>query len=258
MTNPTALEAAFRYPPYELPIDMWKSAPSMAEAPRRLARTPAPGGGVWAVHSSFLPKDSVGRDRSYFSHLLRFASIDCTAVLRSWAADEWATSYPPGDPKSLPGKVRLPVGPLVSDDALTMFLGDPPMGPTELSVSVCPTRLRGAPGERRDLFARVFLAVLQAAEDNNRRLYVHAEPGVVALLLYGAVRLLPHSMLADLTFSTYEPYHRNIRDYKLARVVGTYLGPGNQGLGNDLISPRTTALDTFHPAKSSSELRKPL
>ena len=258
MTNATALEAAFRYPPYELPIDMWKNAPSVTEAPRRLARTAAPGGGVWTVHSAYIPKDSVGRDRSYFSHLLRFASVDTAAVLRSWSADEWVTSYPPGAPKSLPGKVRLPVGPLVSDDALTMFLGDPPMGPSELSVTVCPMRLRGAAGERRDLFARVFYAVLQVAEDNNRRLYIHAEPGVVALLLYGAVRLLPNSMLTDLTFSTYEPYHRNIRDYKLARVVGTYLGPGSQGLGADLITPRTIALDTFHPAKSSPELRKPL
>jgi hypothetical protein len=256
-TVPAALDAAFRYPPYELPIDMWKALPPVVATPRRLARTKNQDGGVWAVHSAYLAKDTVGRDRSYFSHLLRLPAAEPAAVLRSWGADGWVTAHPPGAPKELPG-AKLPVGTLVGDAALTAFLGDAPSGPTDLNVTVCPPRLRGAVGERRDLFARFFLAVLLVTEDENRRLYVHAEPGLVALLTYGAVRLLPRSIAADLTFSTYEPHQRNIRDYKLARVIGTYLGAADKGLDGDLSAGRNLVLDTFVPARSSAELRKPL
>ncbi len=257
-----ALDAAFRYPPYELPIDMWRDPPPPAAAPQRLARTRYPEGGVWAVHSAYLAKDSVDRDRSYFSHLLLLGAAEPAAVLRSWGAAGWVTSYPPGAEKKLPG-ARLPIGPLVSDAALTAFLGDQPPGPTDLSLTVCPPRLRTSGAERSDLFARALQALLLLAaeeEPQRRRLYVHAEPGVVALLLYGAVRLLPPAVTDDLTFSTFEPYHRNIRDYKLAEVVGTYIGPpeNGKGLDADLGTTRGIALDTIVPARSSRELRAPL
>ena len=100
------------------------------------------------------------------------------------------------------------------------------------------------------------ILTLDAARD--RRLFIHAEPGVVALLLYGAVRLLPQRLTSNLTFSTFEPYHRNIRDYKLARVVGTYLGSLEKGLEADLGSAGIVALDTFNFSRSSVELRKPM
>ncbi|QJW94504.1 GAP1-N2 domain-containing protein [Frigoriglobus tundricola] len=256
--DPAALDAAFRYPPYELPIDLWRDPPSAANAPRRLARARHPAGGVWAAHSAYLVKDTVGRDRSYFSHLMQFPAAPAAAVLRSWGADEWVTDYPPGASKALPGNVELPVGALVSDAALTAFLGDSPPGPTELSRTVCPPRLRGTPGERRDLFGRLFLAALVLTEDANRRLYVHAEPGVLALLLYGAVRLLPQSAVADLTFSTYEPAQRDLRDPRLGRVVGTYLGAPGKTLAPDALAPNGLVLDTFALGRSSPELRKPV
>ena len=56
------------------------------------------------------------------------------------------------------------------------------------------------------------------------------------MLLYAAVRLLPPAWTADLTFSTFEPYHRGIQDYKLATVVGTYFGVPGQGLDEDVVS----------------------
>ena len=257
-----ALDAAFRYPPYELPIDMWRDPPPPAAAPRRLARTRYPDGGVWAVNSAYLAKDSVDRDRSYFSHLMLLNAAEPVAVLRSWGADGWVTSYPPGAEKQL-DRTPLPFGALVSDAALTAFLGDHPPGPTDLSLTVCPSRLRTSGTDRSDLLARVLQALLLLAaeeEPQRRRLYIHAEPGVVALLLYGAVRLLPPAVTDDLTFSTFEPYHRNIRDYKLAEVVGTYIGPpeNGKGLDADLGTSRGIALDTIVPARSSRELRAPL
>ena len=254
-----ALDAALRYPPYELPIDLWTEQTPVPAAPRRLARTSHPAGGVWVAHSAFLATDAVGRDRSYFTHLLRL-DADAAEVLQTWGSGGWVTNYPPGATKVLAGGARLPVGSLVGDEALTAFLGDAPTGPTELGVTVCPTRLRGSAAARRDLFARALRAVLLLDEvrDERRRLYIHAEPGVVALLLYGAIRLLPHAATVRLTFSTFEPYHRNIRGYALADVVGTYLGAAGKGLDADLGTTRGIALDTFVPARSSPELQQPL
>ncbi|AWM41174.1 hypothetical protein GobsT_02150 [Gemmata obscuriglobus] len=261
VTDPAALDAAFQYPPYELPLELWRDPPAPEFAPRRLARTKVPRGGrVWAVHSAYLAKDTVGRDRSYFSHLLLLPAAEPAEVLRSWGSEEWVTSYPPAESKALPRNAGLPPGELVNDDALAAFLNDGASGPTELSRTVCPSRLRASAPERRALFARMLRAMLLLAEEEDaarRRLFVHAEPGLVALLLYGAVRLLPPAVTDDLTFSTFEPHQRNLRDYKLAEVVGTYTGSPERGLEPDLGTTRGIALDTFAPARSSPELRAP-
>ena len=74
-------------------------------------------------------------------------------------------------------------------------------------------------------------------------------------MLYGAIRLLPPAATDHLTFSTFEPYHRNLRDYKLAEVVGTYLGGADRGLDPDLGTTRGIAVDSFIASRSSPELR---
>ena len=216
------LDAAFRYPPYELPIDMWKDLPPVALAPCRLARTEHPDGSAWVVHSAYLAKDTVDRDRSYFSHLLLLPAADPAAVLRSWGAAEWIKSYPQGADQKLPGNVRLPVGSLVNDANLTAFLGDNPPDTLELSATVCPDRLRGSSARRRDLFAHVVRAVLLLCdEDKERQVYVHAEPGLVAAapLRRGATSAADAGARSRRSPHT-SPYHRNIRNYELARVVG--------------------------------------
>jgi hypothetical protein len=262
--NRAALQASFRYPPYELPIEMWRDLPQVSGAPRRLALTghpEDPDGKRWVVHSAYLAKDTVDRDRSYFSHLIRLDDADPVAVLRSWNSDGWVKSYPQGASKTLPGNFRVPDGKFISDATLTAFLGDTPPGPTELSTTICPPRLRASAQTRRELLARALQAfVLLDAEPNEqrRRLYIHAEPGVVALLLYGAFRLLPGDVVDGLTFTTFEPYHRNIRNYKLAEVVGTYLGSMEKGLEPDFGTSRGIALDTIKPTCSSAKLSGPV
>jgi GTPase-associated protein 1, N-terminal domain type 2 len=252
-----ALEAAFRYPPYDLPIDMWRDLPARAElAPRRLARTLDDSNRLWVVHSAYLPKDSVGRDRSYFSHLF-VLEAGPQAVLESWGAPAWATEYPPGAPKQLSAG-GLPEGDLVGEDALTKFLGKERFDQQELGRCVCPSRLSA--DQRREVLARALHAMLlrAAADEPRRRLYIHAEPGLVALALYAAVRLLPATVTQGLTFSTFEPYHRNFREYKLADVVGTYLGAKDKALDADLGTARGFVLDTFDLARSSPELQQAL
>ncbi len=255
-----ALREALQYPPYELPLEMWREKPAKAQAPRRLTRTQHPAEGIWVVHSVYLEKDTMNRDRSYFSHLLHLpASTEPAAVLEAWAADEWVTEYAPGATKSL-RKGNLPVGDKISAESLTAFLaGGSQSGPTELSVAVCPARLRANADARRELVAKFLKAFVlvhheKEAGDPRDRLFVHAEPGLVAMLVYAAVRILPPSFTADLTFSTFEPAHRGIRDFKLATVIGTYLGAASKGLDIDLTTTRGYGLDTLHLERSSKEI----
>ena len=254
-----AIREALEYPPYELPIDLWKEKPAPTHAPRRLARTVHPRGGVWVAHSVYLERDSAGRPRSYFTHLLHLpeSAAGPASVLESWDADGWAREHPPGSARALP-VARVPVGSAISTRKLIPFLSLPKTGATDLSFVVCPTRFQTDLPARRNLIARFLHAVTLAAGAKQTggtrdRLFVHGEPGLVAMLLYAAVRILPPQFTADLTFSTFEPAHRAIRDFKLATVVGTYLGVPGKGLDPELAT-RAFALDTLAPERSSPEL----
>jgi hypothetical protein len=99
------------------------------------------------------------------------------------------------------------------------------------------------------------MLVMQASPTASRnRFYLLAEPGLTALLIYAAVRLMPEALTANLTFSTYENAHRDLRVYKHARVVGTYLADPSRGLDAELFTTRGFALDTF-AHQFSPELR---
>ena len=259
-TDPDALDAAFRYPPYELPIGMWRDLPAKAQSPRRLARTAHPAGGVWVAHSAYREKDSVDRERSYFSHLLHLpaTAADPAAVLESWDAKGWVRRYPDGAPQRI-RRIGLPAGRAISRGLLVAFLSRPNAGAADLSVAVCPARFHADVTARRDLVARFLQALLlvTAARDAGNvrnRLFVHAEPGLVAMLLYAAARVLPPHVTADLTFSTFEPAHRSLRAYTLATVVGTFLGAPGEGLDPDLATTCGYALDAVEPERSSPEL----
>ncbi|MBA4186791.1 MAG: hypothetical protein C0467_02110 [Planctomycetaceae bacterium] len=257
--NPDVLKRALEYPPYEIPLDMWREKPTKPQTPRRLARTKNPAGGVWVAHSVYLDKDTMNRDRSYFTHLISLPnSVDAASVLESWDADAWAKEYAQGAPKSL-GKCSIPVGSKISRQSLTAFITRPVGGTSDLSAVVCPARFRPDAAARRMLVARFLKAVVllteaKAAGEGRDRLFVHAEPGLVAMLLYAATRILPPGYAADITFSTFEPSHRAIRDYKLASVVGTYLGLPGKGLDQDLVTTRGFGLDAIQPERSSPEL----
>ncbi len=253
-----SLRLALEYPTYELPIEMWKDRPTKALAPRRLARTEHPESGLWVAHCVYLEKDTMGRDRSYFSHLLHLhAAIDTKSVLRSWDAPGWVKDYRTGATQNLPPG-QLPVGSAISDETLQAFLAGTPTGPSDVATVVCPARLRTNPAARRQLVVQFLQALLLAERDRSRdQVFVHAEPGLVAMLLYAAVRLLPLPGMNDLTFSTYEPAHKGIRDYRSARVIGTYFGIPERGLDLDLVQIHGYGLDTLVPERVSPELMQP-
>jgi hypothetical protein len=260
--DPDVLKRALEYPPYELPLDMWREKPPKANTPRRLARTKHPGGGVWVVHSVYLEKDTMNRDRSYFSHLIALpASADAASVLESWDAEGWVKEYPQGATKTL-RKCPLPRGEKISRKTLTQFLAGAVAGPADVASTVCPTRLRASADARRVLVGRFLKGVIlthqaRAEGEGRDRFFVHGEPGLVAMLLYAAARILPPVFSADLTFSTFEPSHRSIRDFRLGAVVGTYLGLPGKGLDPDLVTAHGYGLDTVYPderRRSSPEL----
>jgi hypothetical protein len=231
--NAALLRKAFELPAYELPMDLWAKKPARTEAPRRLARL----AGGWIVHSSYLEKDTTNRDRSYFTHAIHDPSADLV-------------NLPPPKP--------LSTGPFISDAALTMFLNHATAPEVPFDIQTQPTRLIV---DRKLLLEHFLNAVLRAAEQpegGRQRVYVHAEPGLVALLLYAAARLLPANIVRDLTFSTFEPAHRGLREFKLAAVVGTYLGHPGKWLEPEFTTVRGFGLDTFHPQYSSPELFMPI
>src|SRR6202042_3069846 len=121
----------------------------------------------------------------------------------------------------------------------------------------CPERLQGDVRRRRELLSltlRGCLLALQAIPGAPRsRLFLLAEPGLAALLLYGAVRLLPPHLSSAITFSTYESL-RQLRTYRHAQIVATYPGQGNQELDEECFTSRGYAIDTFR-LRSSPELK---
>lgn len=274
--DPAVLKA-IDYPAYELPLDLWEAQPKRSEAPRRLARVQIDGQ-VLVVHSAYLEADTLGRRRSYFTHALLLPEADPAEVLRSWGAEAWVTDYPLGAAKQLAPTPGLTDGKCVRSKALTAFLaGDcrrhtpcadigtrsvpPTMGGAPLSITVCPDRLAADPTQRRDLVERFVHGVYRAAlavGTPRGRFFVHAEPGLIALLLYAATRALPRSVVGNLTFTTYEPAHRGLKDITATLVVGTFLANPRKSLDADLGQSAGFALDTFQLDRSSAELRGPV
>ncbi len=254
-SDPALLRFAQELPAYELPLEMWSLNPTARQAPRRLARAELPDGRVALAHSAYLPRDTRGREGSYFTHILFYERLSPLEALRAWAAPEWQTDYAPGAPKELPPFVGLPSGRPIHDAALTAFL-DPSAGPAtdqDLATSVLPARAAAAGARRRHwlrLALVAWLRALAAPEDGRSRVFVRAEPGVLALLLYAVARLLPEPLVAGLTFSTYES---GLRERRGARVIGTYTGSEQRGLDEDYALRHGHALDLFRDPADAGE-----
>jgi hypothetical protein len=245
--DPLLLRFALEYPTYELPLGM---AGEKRVGPRRLSLVRIPGGPSVVIHSAAVP-DERGRANNFFSHYLIRPQVTARAVLSCWGAGDWQTVCSPETGTDLPPLDDLPQGRIVNDKAVTAFLQKSlSPGDEDPALSVCPPRLLAEPKRRRELIRvalRGCLLALQSSVASPRsRFYVLGEPGLISLLLYAAVRLLPEALAANLTFSTYENAHRDLRVYKHARVVGTWLSDPGRGLEADFFTTRGYALDTYN------------
>src|SRR5262249_54070122 len=105
---------------------------------------------------------------------------------------------------------------------------------------------------------RAFLLMQEKGPEARERLFLLAEPGLVALLLYASCRLLPEPWTRDLTFSTYEETSSTFRDLlpRDATALGTYSRNKEKGLDADYLNRKGYGVDTFLD-KASLELRVP-
>jgi hypothetical protein len=256
----TLLDFAARFTAYELPLDMWGDSPTPADTPRRLALVQVSSGLSALVHTSYLTEDTRGRKHSYFSHFLFRATITAEQALESWASIDWTPDYPRQADKHLqdfPGGLPRH-GPLV-EQALTAFLnGEPPAHGQTPATVYGPSRLSNDRAQRQKMMLlalQASLLVLRAGPSAPRgRFYVLAEPGLAALLFYGAARLLPRGLARMLTFSTYENMHSALKPYRFAQLIGTWTNNPARGLDQEYHLTRGYALDTFND-KASPELQ---
>ena len=255
------LQFASEYPAYELPIDMWNLNPTPAQAPRRLAFVPGPKQTQVLIHTSYLGSDTKGRTGNFFSHLIFYDRLTTIQALQSWGAAEWKTGYPQGAPKQLNPLADAPIrGNIFSRETLQAFLSGGGMpGNDGLATLLRPDRLQNGEAATALLERTIqayLLASQQEASGQRDKLYLLGEPGLIALLLYGLVTVLPPTTVERISFSTFEPAHRSLRQIKSSQVVGTYLHQLEKGLEQDYLLRRGFGIDTFRLEKSSPELQE--
>jgi hypothetical protein len=256
--DPLVLRFAREYPPYEPPLGLRGGDRGRGDLPRRLALVRVPGGRSVLVHSAYLPDDGRGRANNFFSHVLARPGLTAREALTTWASPGWVEGCEVAAGVGLPPLDGLPAPGPITDDLVTAFLRPEKIAAGGgLGDLVCPERLAHSPGRRRELAAQVLrgcLRVLRAGPLAPRaRLYLLAEPGLVALLTYAAARLLPEALAAELTFSTYENAHRDLRLYRHAAVVGTWTADPARGLAQEFFIARGYGLNTVS-YRSSPEL----
>jgi hypothetical protein len=261
--NHDLLRLVDRYPTFELPVVLWSKDPSPENAPRRLALVNLDDNHQALIHSAYLPRDTVGRVGNHFTHVLIAPRFDPLEAIRSWAASSWRLSYEPGEDKVLPEPKGVPRGSSLNDEQLQHFLSNDvlSMDDADLATQKIPERLLNDPRRRHELLARFMQAAILIIQQEDKRrgpLYIHAEPGLLALLLYGAFRLLPRGWTYDLTFTTYENPDTALRSYDRALVIGTYLDDARRHLEADYVERYGYGIDTFHAEHCSKELLGPV
>lgn len=251
--------------PYYLPRDMSESACQYimaGTAPIRLARIRMEDGRIAVVHSVYRATDTLGRTGSFFSHLLippqGQSSLSTADVLHLWGAEgRWGETNAfvwqdrQGSDSAHEGQL-LPIwqdgparpGALVNALALQRFLlGDENyVPPDRVCLETTPARLRGSEHyvRRREILEFVLMSHLIG-----ERLYLVAEPGLAALLVFALTQLLPPSLTEDLTFSTFEACHQGYWKCK-ANIVNTFWDPrSGKELDRPSTASRVVALNTF-------------
>jgi hypothetical protein len=256
-TEALILRFASEYPAYELPAGMAGDGLDPAATPRRLALVRIPGGRSALIHSVYLPDDGRGRANNFFSHVLVAPTISPSDALQSWASPDWRTRWEE-EGTTLPPRTELPRPGTLNDEAVTQFLQKTlETDENDLATTLFPRRLARDAARRKEMVRLVLRGchlALQARPGAPRsRFYLRAEPGLAALLLYTATRLLPEGLASQLTFSTYEDSQRTLRLYRHAGVVATFTPDVTKELDDDLFSTRGYALDTF-TQRHSAEL----
>lgn len=115
-----------------------------------------------------------------------------------------------------------------------------------------------APNQRQRLLAWTATSYLKALNSERfRHVYIHGEPSLVAMLLYGVATILPDSLLRQLTFTTYEKPGQQLRSFSSALVIGTLTDHPKEGLHDSFLAQQGLVIDTF-TQMCSPEVQTPL
>src|SRR5262249_25029674 len=133
--------------------------------------------------------------------------------------------------------------------ALTAFLTGATTPAVPLATLTHPARLPTESASRQQLLRLALQGCLLALQEDaaapRGRFYLRAEPGLVALLLYGVSRRLPQGLARRVPFSTFENSQANLRGYRLGQIVGTWTATPNKPLDPDFFTTLGYGLDTF-------------
>ncbi|HUR53236.1 MAG TPA: hypothetical protein VMZ71_03850 [Gemmataceae bacterium] len=187
-TGPFAGSAALRATSHGVGVDEAQVAlASTAYTPpsRSGGESPLP------VRLALLKTTSAGRVLShvapnggtYFAHTLLNvpATADAQTAIQTWGSPLWQR-HDPDTAGDLPELPYLPVADVLDDESLTAWLKSP---------------------THQDMLEFVLSALLGTPPTT--RIFVAASADDVARVVYAVTRALPHGLLDDLTFSTYEP-----------------------------------------------------
>lgn len=226
-----------------------------AAAPRRLFFCPAMGKLQMVGQVAYRQYDTAGRLGSYFAHVLfgehtqgNWSVADC---LRLWQAP-WVEEDSAEHSYKLPPLERLDdlwrgKTPLVSDDAVLDFLqtlspsfsdglGRPPHERID-------ARWQSVPAQQRiDLLVNTLQGLLNLGQQRRENILLVVEPGIAALVFYAVARLLPKSLSAGLSFSTYEP---NAERLPVTLAATTFFDPFTNDVRSDLYRRRGLVINTY-------------
>jgi hypothetical protein len=205
--NSPRFERVSRLLYYYLPQGATPYNTTPAEAPVCMVFTRS-GGEKLLAHKAYVGKDPIGRPGNFFVHLLAGLPEDFTArqAIRLWGVfDLWRRAEGDLDQRT------LELDP-VPHSALTP-VGERHFNPDQPGVAACPRN------DFEDYLAYAIEAYLSLASlAPGKRLFIAAPPDTVAALIMGMVEALPHQVLADMTFSTYE---QDVAHSSDAMIVGT-------------------------------------
>lgn len=234
-----------------------------AAAPRRLFFCPAMGKLQMVGQVAYRQYDTAGRLGSYFAHVLfsdhaqgNWSAADC---LRLWHApwvevDSAEHSYKLPSLETL-DQVWQGKTPPISDEAVLDFLhatsdaveqaasSPQPDGLAKTASGLIDPRWQTVPMQQRiDLLVNTLQGLLSLGPQRRENILLVVEPSVAALVFYGVARLLPKSLAAGLSFSTYEP---NAERLPVTLAATTFYDPYTNDVRPDLYRRRGLVINTY-------------
>ncbi len=211
------VQAALTSTGYSLPPSWSEGAGPL---PVRLALLQTPSNGRILAHVA--PNGG-----TYFAHALLNvpASADAQLAIKTWGSPRWQR-HETDTGGELPEMPYLPVADFLDDDTLRSWLAEPP---------------------HQKLLEFVLSALLSTTTDT--RIVVAGSAEDVARIVYAVTRVLPHNLLDNFTFSTYESNPRS----ETIRLIGHDTGRCDCDLPEECYDKKSVAFNLFTGRKS--ELR---